>query len=110
MYQFFHRRRDATMELVDSLSSNVNAKSVVELSLNPVHRRNYCSITRAVGEFYTTQESKRAKHQEVTKLLSECCRVPEKRNYHLFGLDCTSHKRLFSPTLADRSFVYSPHP
>ena len=32
IYQFFSSRRDATMELVDSLSSNTNAKSVVELS------------------------------------------------------------------------------
>ncbi|MBX3708736.1 MAG: hypothetical protein KIT56_05785 [Gammaproteobacteria bacterium] len=45
IYQFFPSRRDAAMELVDSLASNTQAKSVVELSLDPLHRRNYCSIT-----------------------------------------------------------------
>ena len=39
-YQILSHRRDAAFELVDSLSSNTNAKSVVELSLNPLHRRN----------------------------------------------------------------------
>jgi len=53
IYQFFPSRQDAAMELVDALSSNTNATSVVELSLNPLHRRNYCSITRVVDEFYT---------------------------------------------------------
>jgi hypothetical protein len=41
IYNYFPRRRDAAMELVDALSSNTTAQSVVELSLNPVHRRNY---------------------------------------------------------------------
>ena len=36
MYNFFHHRKDATMELVDSLSSNKKAASVVELSLSPL--------------------------------------------------------------------------
>jgi hypothetical protein len=34
IYQFFPSRRDAAMELVDALSSNKTATSVVELSLS----------------------------------------------------------------------------
>ena len=48
IYRFFPSRRDAAMELVDALSSNKTATSVVELSLSPLHRRNYCSITRVL--------------------------------------------------------------
>jgi hypothetical protein len=51
IYRFFPSRRDATMELVDALSSNKTATSVVELSLSPLHRRNYCSITRVLDEY-----------------------------------------------------------
>ena len=51
IYQFFPSRRDAAMELVDALSSNRTASSVVALSLSPLHRRNYCSITRALDEY-----------------------------------------------------------
>ena len=39
------------MDLVDALSSNRTASSVVELSLSPPHRRNYCSITRVLNEY-----------------------------------------------------------
>jgi hypothetical protein len=39
IYQLFPSRQDAAMDLVDSLSSNTSATSVVELSLNSLHRR-----------------------------------------------------------------------
>jgi hypothetical protein len=48
IYHFFPSRRDAAMELIDALSSNKAANSVVALSLSPLHRRNYCSITRVL--------------------------------------------------------------
>jgi hypothetical protein len=51
IYRFFPFRRDAAMDLVDALSSNTTACSVVELSLSPLHRRNYCSITRVLDEY-----------------------------------------------------------
>ena len=38
IYRFFPSRRDAAMELVDALSSNKTASSVVELSVSPLHR------------------------------------------------------------------------
>ena len=51
VYRFFPSRRDAAMELVDALSSNKTASSIVALSLSPLHRRNYCSITRVFDEY-----------------------------------------------------------
>ena len=111
MYPFFSARQDATMELIDALSSNTNATSVVELSLNPLHRRNYCSITRVVDEFYasTDADKKVAQNQKVTRLISQHCIPQEKRHFHLFAADITPNPRVFSPTLEDRGYVYAPN-
>ena len=68
IYHFFQYRRDAAFELIDALSNNTTAQSVVELLLNPVHRRNYCSITRVVDEFYSND--RKLKNDEVTKIMS----------------------------------------
>ena len=95
------------MELVDSLSSNTTANSVVELSLNPVHRRNYCSITRVLDEF-DPKDTKQSR-EKITPLLASVCPELRERSYHLFGVDCTSSPRLFSPTVADRGYVYAPN-
>jgi hypothetical protein len=107
IYCSFQNRQDATMELVDSLSSNTTAKSVVELSLNPVHRRNYCSITRVLDEF--TQKDNKQPRGNITPILASFCPELRERAYHLFGVDCTSSPRLFSPTVADRGYVYAPN-
>jgi hypothetical protein len=53
VYKQFRLRADAQMELVDALSSNLTAESVVELSLNPQFRRGYSSITEAKGRHRT---------------------------------------------------------
>ena len=104
-YRILSRRRDATVELVDALSSNTTAKSVVELSLNPLHRRNYCSITRVLDECIPINEVTEFKKKTVS-LLSEACPKLNERFYHVLAVDCTPNSRVFSPTLEDRSFVY----
>jgi DDE superfamily endonuclease len=109
IHQFFQRRRDAAFELVDSLSSNTTASSVVELSLNPVHRRNYCSITRVIDEFYPEDCDKKLINDSLTTLLSQQSVPPTTRNYYLFGVDCTPNPRRYSPTQKDRGFVYAPN-
>ena len=111
IYQFFPSRQDASMELVDALSSNTSANSVVELSLNPLHRRNYCSITRVVDEFYGSTDSvkKQAQNKTITHIISEHCVSRKERHFHLFGVDCTPNPRVFSPTLEDRGYVYAPN-
>lgn len=111
IYRFFPSRQDAAMELVDALSSNKTATSVVELSLSPLHRRNYCSITRVLDES-RSPDSAVAQQQEqaLTKILSSLChQEQQQRAFHLFAVDCTPEPRVFSPTLEDRSFVYAPN-
>lgn len=110
IYHFFPSRNDAAMELVDALSSNKTATSVVEWSLNPLHRRNYCSITRVLNEYMPkdAMESLQQKNA-LTKLLSSLCPSEQNRALHLFAVDCTPGPRVFSPTLEDRSYVYAPN-
>ena len=108
IYHFFSLRRDAAFELVDSLSSNTSANSVAELSLNPVHRRNYCSITRVVDEYYPENGDKTSKNNILTNLLSQQCIPPVQQSFYLFGVDCTPNPRRYSPTQEDRGFVYAP--
>jgi len=110
IYHFFPSRRDAAMELVDALSSNRTASSVVELSLSPLHRRNYCSITRVLDEYLSEIEAQaQQQKQALTHLLSSMCPSLQERGFHLFAVDCTPEPRVFSPTLEDRSYVYAPN-
>jgi hypothetical protein len=110
VYRFFPSRRDAAIELVDALSSNRTASSVVELSLSPLHRRNYCSITRVLDEYLSKDAVvARQQKQALTKLLSSLCPLVQQRGFHLFTVDCTPEPRLHSPTLEDRSYVYAPN-
>lgn len=83
IYRFFPSRRDAAMELVDALSSNRAASSVVELSLSPLHRRNYCSITRVLDE-YVSKDAGIAKQQKqaLTNLLSNVCPAVQLTTVH----------------------------
>jgi hypothetical protein len=107
IYSFFPSRQDASMDLVDSLSGNTTATSVVELSLSPTHRRNYSSITRVLDEHPPRDNV--VKRNELTALLSGCCPELKNRRYHVFGVDSTPNPRIFSPTVADRSYVYAPN-
>ena len=76
IYRFFPARRDAAIELIDALASNQNANSVVELSLNPLHRRNYCSITRVLDEYMSSNpEEALLQKQTLTEILSSLCAV-----------------------------------
>src|SRR5580698_6853870 len=86
IYQLFPSRQDAAMDLVDALSSNTSATSVVELSLSPLHRRNYCSITRVLDEFYSPTDLSKNQQQnkEATRILSEPCIARSARHFHLF--------------------------
>ena len=69
IYRFFPSRRDAALDLVDALSSNRAASSVVELSLSPLHRRNYCSITRVLDEYLSKDVTAAQQQRGLTKLL-----------------------------------------
>ena len=51
VYQNFnnYKRTDTLMDLVDALSSNTTAQSVVELTLNPQFQRTYTALNKAIA-------------------------------------------------------------
>ena len=44
LYNGFEQRPDTLMDLLDAISSNSNARSPVELSLNALFRRDYSGM------------------------------------------------------------------
>lgn len=90
------------MDLVDALSSNTTARSVVELSLNPHFRRHYTALNKAVTV-------NALKDQQLASLACQTIEAPSKRKFHLLGTDVTSNPRPFADSLPDRGFVYQPN-
>jgi DDE family transposase len=114
LYSFFNSRRDASMDLVDAISGNRDARSVAELSLSPLNRRNYASITRVVDEYYpetgkeADREMRRQHDASLEKILAAACTPGGERKFHLFATDVTPNSRPHAETLEDRTFVHAP--
>ena len=103
VYRNFNNRADTLMDLLDALCSNTNAQSVVELSLNPAFRRSYTALYKAIDE--TAFEE-----QQLAHLVEAHLPEPKRFPFHLLSVDVTSCPRLFTRTMAGRSFVYQPNP
>jgi hypothetical protein len=93
------------MDLVDALSSNTQARSVVELSLNPCFRRDYNSLFKSLDEYQYYWV-----HQNLAELAAPYLPQPQNRAFWLFGVDVTSCSRPYAKKLADKSYVYQPNP
>lgn len=108
LYTYFQARAGATMDLLDALCSNITADSVVKLSLNTLHRRQYSSITDVTEHFH---DGGQEQQQAIQALLvrtalannQQCQRI-------LLGMDATPAPRKYSATLNDRSVIYCPNP
>ena len=90
------------MDLVDAVSSNTNAKTVVELTLNPHFRRHYSALNKAIAVSSLT-------NKQLAGLASQSLGAPGKRRFYLLGTDVTSNPRPYAVTLPDRGFVYQPN-
>ena len=112
VYHSFDRRADASMELLDALAGNRQARSVVELSLAPGFRRTYSSVYVAVGACFaiTKAEQRRQREQTLLGLVAAHLARPQRRKFWLFGIDATAVPRVFAPTLPDRGFVHCANP
>ncbi len=112
LYNFLGSRRETVMELIDSLSSNQQANSVVELSLNPLFQRNYNSLYKGIQEFLPEETDDN--YEELTKNLlttvSQTIPPPQSRHFNLFGIDATPVSRPYSNTLEDKTYIYHPNP
>lgn len=116
LYHLVDSRADALMDLLDALTSTPDARSVVELSLKPLFRRSYSSISDAINGWFQTSapdkaaEERRAKEKALAQLVGRYLPAPQQRSFYLFGTDVVPIERLFARTLKDRGFVYQPNP
>ncbi len=115
LYEALPYRRDTLLDLLDALSSNTTARSVVELSLSPFFRREYSSITDGIDNFFQAAsageegEGRKEWEQKIVRLVAPYLPLPQKRKFWLFGIDVTPQPRPFAKTLADRTYVYQPN-
>ena len=117
LYTWFPHRADALMDLLDSLSSNTTARSVVELSLNPCFRRQYGSLHDSIEQVFSLSQGQTClperpimkENEALLRLLVSFLPAPQ-RTFRLLGIDVTSASRPFAKTLEDRTFVYQPNP
>jgi hypothetical protein len=112
LYEHLGARRDASLNLLDSLCANTQARSVVELSLNPAFERDYTSLYAAI-EAFTPEPTTRDQSPStgLSALVSEQLPEPSPaRPFWLLGVDTTPNPRPFAATLADRGVVYQPNP
>jgi DDE superfamily endonuclease len=106
VFRCFSHRADASMELIDALAGNTDAKSVVQLSLSPTFRRGYGSIRDAISAF-DKDPGQQSRIEEC--LIRHCSATTESRPYRLFVLDCTAAPRKHAKTLKDRGIVHAPN-
>ena len=104
VYQNFNKRADTLMDLLDALSSNTSAQTVVELSLNSAFRRDYSALFTALDEWEPEKADK-----TLAQLAAPYLPKPKQFPFWLLGLDVTPQPRVHAPTLEDRSYVYQPN-
>ncbi len=97
--------RDATLDLMDALSTNKNAQSVTQLSDNPFFRRKYTSLTKVIHYFLVSNDDKEVQvnqdknspseatpadvdyrpnkllQKAIQKHIVDLCPIPEQRNF-----------------------------
>jgi hypothetical protein len=112
LYNGLNCRRETVIELLDALSSNQQASSVAELSLNPLFRRNYNSLYKGIQEFLPPQTDDNYSEQVNRLLAAVFFTIPKpvSRHFNLLGIDTTPYPRPYSATLADKTFIYYPNP
>jgi hypothetical protein len=114
LYEWLPHRADALMDLLDALSSNTTARSVVELSLNPCFRRQYSSLHDGIDNLFVPSQARTCLPErqtwelELIRLLTPYLPAPQ-RTFRLLGTDVTSASRPFAHTLSDRMYVYQPN-
>lgn len=98
----FKNYSDANMNLLDSLSSNLSAKSLAQLTLNSEYKRKYTSAYKSVAKLEYRDD------MSMPSIASELVPSPEKRSFHMMALDVTPAKAVYSKKKGDRTPVYSP--
>ena len=74
LYNQFKNLADSTMDLLDALCSNHKTSSVVQLSLNPLFRRGYSALFKAIGGLSLSEISETENGEGEDKQSKECDR------------------------------------
>lgn len=104
VYQNFNKRADTLMDLLDAISSNTSAQTVVELSLNAAFRREYSALFTALDEWEPDKAAK-----SLAQLAGPYLPLPARLPFWLIGIDVTPQPRIHAQTLEDRSYVHQPN-
>lgn len=105
------------MDLVDAVSAETAADSVVKLSLSDLFRRKYSSLTDVLSSLFRTNlkmpptiEERQEQTLRVTQLLAEECAPRLQENgFALFAIDCTANPRIYATKVGDRATVHAPN-
>lgn len=112
LYQSFPERRDSLIDLLDAFSSNEQACTPVDLSLNLLFRRQHSALYKAIACAY--QESSfpvcsLAAYRQGAAVVSSLAQSQTGR-YRVFGIDETPYERLYARCLSDRQIVHRSTP
>jgi hypothetical protein len=115
LFRLFKFRASATMDLIDALAGSSH-ESMVKVSLSPLFRRKYPSITdvadnmfRSKAETNLSDEELQKEHLKISHLLTGECPPPGNRGFTLLATDCTAKPRIYSSTVTDRTIVHAPN-
>lgn len=96
-HQMLVKSQDATFQLMDSIMTTENARSLAEFSLSPFFSRKWPS----------TYESIEDCRPNTNKLMKRYIQEMPTSEYILLGIDHTSWEFEDSPTMKDRTYQYS---
>ncbi len=98
VYQSFSQRADASLELIDGLTSALSVESPVGVSESPLFRRSFSSIYNVLNEG-------RIKLDALRQVLDECQPLGAEQlgGYEVYALDCTDAPAAAALTLPDRT-------
>ena len=98
VYNFFQKDADSLLDLVDALAGNQHATSVVRLCLEPIFKRSYSTINKAIECLF---DNNLQTPKKLTKLLQD--HMP---SCHVLATDVTPIKRVFAKTLEEKCFIH----
>ncbi len=112
--KLFPYNTDASIEIIDALSSNISSQSQIKITLSEFFTRHHTSLSHAISSYYkprnmNVNDSKKLKQDVDKNIQNVLCQYLEKhaKDYNLFAIDVTPHKRPYAKKLTDKSFVYS---
>ncbi len=117
LFQLFDYRSGATMDLIDAVSAEITASSVVKVSLSELFRRKYSSLTDVLNSLFRTNlkvpptvKGRQQQTLKITQLLAEeCAPGPQEKGFALFAIDCTANPRIYARKITDRTAVHAPN-